>query len=261
MVRRRRAWFSPWRMTLVASSIIAVSFILLIVSFATARQNRTIFGSNLGGDWLAFQNAATILNHDGPQRLYDARLQQDLFHRALPDEPLNVSLPYANAPLLAKLIQPLGRLSYRMVLRDLDDLFNGDVYRVHRDRLACREPATRIVLVDSVALPVVRTAIPGMHSRRTDLGDWNAGALRCRLSAHRSPAPGGGVVLSICTYKPTLLPIVLLLLLATRQRRVIGGFACGGLFIATVSLIFMGTDCCRAYARICWPMPATRPPP
>ena len=105
-----------------------------------------------------------------------------------------------------------------MVVRDLDDLFNGDVHRVHRDRLAVPRACLEIVLVDSVALPAPSNhfAFECIHGGQISAIGMLASSAAAYLHIARRPL-AAGLVLSICTYKPTLLPIVLMLLLATRQ--------------------------------------------
>ena len=78
--------------------ILAIYLIILIVSFATAKRGRTIFGRSLGADFGAFYIAGLIFNDHDPASIYDVPLHRRLYHENFPDAPVDEELSYANAP-------------------------------------------------------------------------------------------------------------------------------------------------------------------
>ena len=56
-----------------------------------------------------------------------------------------------------------------------------------------------------------------------------------------------GLVRSVCSYKPTLLVLILPMLLLMRQWRTLAGFACGGAILAGLSLATVGPTACAQY--------------
>jgi Glycosyltransferase family 87 len=242
-------WPSARRVRRVAWSIIGISVVMLVVSFGTVKQGRTIFKTNLGGDWLAFHDAAVILNSAGAQHLYDTQLQGRLYHAALPDEPGNVSLPYANAPFLAMVIKPLGKVSYAGSFAIWTAcsllMFFGAICVAWKAAGLPWEWFGIAILVCCSFEPFAFECIHG--------GQISSIGLLAMCGAACLHVLGwpifAGISLAICTYKPTLLPIVLLMLVATRQWRVLAGFGYGAVILVAISMSRMGGACWIAYAK------------
>ena len=90
--------------------ILAIYLIILIVSFATAKRGRTIFGRSLGADFGAFYIAGLIFNDHDPASIYDVPLHRRLYHENFPDAPVDEELSYANVPFFVVPFVFLSRL-------------------------------------------------------------------------------------------------------------------------------------------------------
>ncbi|HMB94525.1 MAG TPA: glycosyltransferase family 87 protein, partial [Tepidisphaeraceae bacterium] len=226
--------------TMSATAVLIVSALLLVISFITARHNRTIFGTGLGGDWFAFHNAATILNQHNPARLYDLQLQSHLYHNQLPDEPPEACLPYANAPFLADAFRSFGLMPYAWsyatwTVLSLLMFITGLTFAWRAADLP-REQLGFGLLVCLSFEPLSMECIHGGQISAIAVLLFSS-AIYLHLSHRQLFA---GAILSFCIYKPTLLPIVMLMLLVTRQWRVIAGFFIGTFIIVLFSCMMLG---------------------
>jgi hypothetical protein len=70
-----------------------------------------------------------------------------------------------------------------------------------------------------------------------------------RLSLTSRPV-SAGLVLALCTYKPTLLPWILPMLLVMRQWRTLVGFATGASALAVISIATVGPQVCFDYVHM-----------
>ena len=96
----------------VCGAFLAVYGVALVVSFATQRDGRTIFGPNLGADYLSFYTAGKIHGEVERGRIYDRALQQEISLQVLPAQDPGTELPYANAPFFIlpfALLAQIGR--------------------------------------------------------------------------------------------------------------------------------------------------------
>ena len=87
--------------------LIGVNTLMIGLSFARAG-SVGLSGAPFGGDFIEFYNAGRILNHHGPNRLYDFELQQDLTQQFLP----GFSVPYVTPPYVAIMFSPLALLPF-----------------------------------------------------------------------------------------------------------------------------------------------------
>jgi hypothetical protein len=92
--------------------ILAIYVIVLIISFATAKRGRTIFGPSLGADFGAYYVAGLIFNNYDRASIYDVPLHWRLYHQNFPDAPLDEELGYANAPFFVAPFVFLSRVPY-----------------------------------------------------------------------------------------------------------------------------------------------------
>ncbi|HVT89904.1 MAG TPA: glycosyltransferase family 87 protein [Tepidisphaeraceae bacterium] len=238
------------RVRRVSIAVLLTSALLLIVAVLTAKNNRTIFGPNLGGDWLAFHDAGRILNEYGPNRLYDVGLQAELYHNTLPDEPPEANLPFANAPFVAVMAAPLAKLPYiasylAWVMISLA-IFVAALMLALRAADMPRSRWTFCLIVGLSFEPLMFECIHGGQISAIGLFALTAAAF---LNLSNRPL-SAGLALAVCIYKPTLLPIVLIMLAACRQWRVLGGFMIGSLLLGIFCLLAVGLEATFDYLRI-----------
>lgn len=238
------------RLRFTAASTVVVASLLLAISFATTSNNRTASGLGLGSDYLAFYDAGTILNHHGLDRLYDLNLQSQLYHANLPGEPEQANLPYANAPFFAAMLRPLALLPYGWSYAAWTSLslllFAGAFVLVWKTSGLPEKYRTFGLLVALSFEPFLIECLHGGQISAFGLL-WISlaiyyGKLRRQWAA--------GLALSVCIYKPTLLPLIIPMLLIMRQWRTLGGFAIGTALLALISLLAVGPHACADYLRM-----------
>lgn len=235
------------RLRFTAVATIVVGSLLLLVSFATTIENRTHNGLGLGSDYLAFYNAGMILSEYGPGRVYDLELQSRVYHRNLPGESPDAMLPYVNAPFFALMMRPLAALDYArsyaawVVLSVV--MFCAALELVWR---CSNLPARYWTLALMCGLSFEPFAIECLHGGQISAFGLLVISGAVYLSTTRRPFEAG-LVLSVCSYKPTLLVLILPMLLLMRQWRTLAGFACGGAILAGLSLATVGPTACAQY--------------
>ena len=238
------------RLRFTAATTIVVGSLLLLISFATTVENRTRRGLGLGSDYLAFYNAGTILNDYGPQRLYDLELQSRVYHRNLPGEPPEAMLPYANAPFFALIMRPLAALeypvSYALWVVISTAMFVAALSLVWR---CSNLPQRYWTLALMCGLSFEPFAIECLHGGQISPFGLMVISGAIYLSVTRR-AFEAGLVLSVATYKPTLLPIILPMLAIMRQWRTLAGFACGATILAGLSIATVGPAACAEYLHL-----------
>jgi hypothetical protein len=241
---------TPPRVRFAAAATVIVGCLLLVFSFATTRDNRAANGLGLGSDWLAFHNAATILNRYDASRLYDLGLQASLYHAALPGEPADASLPYANAPFLAVALRPLAMLPYAasyaawLVISAM--LFAGGLALIWPSSGPLHRYKPFAILL---ALSFVPFAIECLHGGQISAVGFFSICASIHFSRTGRPFTAG-CLLAICIYKPTLLPIILPMLFVMRQWRTLVGFAIGASVLGAISLLAVGPHACLDYVHL-----------
>lgn len=235
------------RLRFTAAAVIVVSCLLLAFSFATTQNNRAGNGLGLGSDYLAFYNAGTILNQHGFERLYDLDLQAQLYHENLPGEPDHVTLPYANAPFLAFLLRPIATLDYAWSYAawvGLSLLLFASAFGLIWKTTGLPDRYRGLALL--VALSFEPFLVECLHGGQISAFGiiWIALAI---FWSTRGRALAAGLALSVCIYKPTLLPLILAMLLVMRQWRTLVGFLLGTLCLAATSVALVGTQPCLDY--------------
>ena len=238
------------RLTAVSVAVLIVSALLFIVSFLTVQNNRTIFGTGLGGDWLAFYDAAHILNTHQPARLYDLQYQAELYHQNLPGESPQASLPFANAPFLAFALRPLAMLPYAGSFAIWTIL--SIAMFIAAIALACGAadlPREKFRFGLLLCLSFEPLAMECIHGGQISAIAMLAMCLAIYFQLNSAKLLAGAM-LSICIYKPTLLPIVILMLIASGQWRVLSGFFLGSILIIAISAMIFGTGPWMDYGRL-----------
>lgn len=239
------------RIHFVSVSVVAVSLLLLAVSFATADRGRTLLDTDLGADYAGFHAAASILSQGTPDQLYDFELHNRRYHECLPHLPEEARLPYVHPPFVALALRPLAALPYAWSFA-LWLLVSAGLYAVglallvrYLDALPRADRTTAVLLALSFE-PFIMEAWLG--------GQLSAVAFFCVAVALRCEARGrplaAGAAFGLCLYKPTLLVLLLPMLLLGRRWRTLAGVALTALVLAVVSVLGVGLRACVDYVEV-----------
>jgi hypothetical protein len=243
-------WFAPGRIGVTCFLVIVSAAALLGVSIATGRQGHTVFGPLIGSDFPQFYVAGMTLNERAPEQLYDFAAQQRRYHRLFAGLDEGESLPYVYAPFFSAIVRPLASLSYTGALlvwtAASAGLFLAGFALVWRASEGLgREQWRTALLVLAAFEPLLIECLVGGHA--TAFGFfWIAVTL---YFVRTGRAARGGLALSFCLYKPTLLVLIVPMLVASRQFRALGGFAAGALALALVSMLAIGGSACVQYVQ------------
>ncbi len=199
-------------------ALLFAAVLLAVTMLATSEGGRTRFGPGLGADFAQFYVAATLVRTDRTDQLYDLEVQDRLHHALLPAVPASWHLPYAYPAWLAWLISPLSHLPYEAAC----GVWYGitaclAVIGVRRSAIFWQDapPAWR-----RAAVPIA-LAFPALAFESWLGGQISVLALILVVEAIRADLEGhdawAGLMLGLLSYKPTLLPWILVMLMA-RQR-------------------------------------------
>ena len=228
----------------IAILVLAVYFIVLTVSFATAKRGKTIFGPFLGADFGAFYVAGQIFNQHGPANIYDGSLHRRLYKENFPDAPLDEELSYANAPFFIVPFIFLSRLPYAWayliwLVISLSLYVAGFSILWRSLQTLPGEIWLTSLLVALSFWPFLVECLAG--------GQTSAFGFFClALAIALEPRSKfwSGAVLALCAYKPTLLFLVVPMLLVTGRWLTLIGVAAGNLVLALLSFSLVGMQGC-----------------
>jgi hypothetical protein len=228
-------------------TILSCVLILLVVAFATAHDGRTVLGSNLGADFAQFYVVGKVFNDYSAASLYDRELERSLYHSLMPEETASSSLPYFYPPYFVPVLGLLARLSYAKaytawLITGLAAYLAGLALLRHRiPKLSERDWRTAVLLALSFSPFAVESWAGGQ------LSIWGFLLMSVALWADLRFPIVSGIALALCSYKPTLLILVVPMLILTRRWRALTGFASGIVVIAATSLALVGTRPNLAY--------------
>jgi hypothetical protein len=225
----------------VAGAFLILGSGLVVVSFATAEERFTRFGTALLPDFTAMYVAGTVLNEHGPARLYDFALQDELRHELVPALAADDRLPYLYAPWFACVWRglaawPYERAALAWVLVSVG-LMLGGFFCLRR---VCPEFSRRDWLL------VVLLGVSFEPHLFECLANGQVSAIPfCSLCAALWLVKSGrpwraGLVLSLLTYKPTQPILLMALLLVGRRWRIVAGIVCGVLLLAGLTALLLG---------------------
>lgn len=235
----------------ISITILVVVVIALIISCLTPMGKKTVFGTNIGEDYAALYIAGKISHEYQPNRLYDLKLQSDLYHTLRPYLSANETLPYLYPPFFALLFRPLAQLpyiySYLVWLFISGSLYLLGLILVFRSMRAIPgfHFLTCVLLAFSFEPFIVECWLGGQTSSVGFLGM----ALSFYLYQHQRHILSG-FALGLCLYKPTLLIIILPFLLVNRQGKILLGFTLCGLVLTLISVFTFGWHTCMNWFEI-----------
>lgn len=228
----------------IAILVLAIYAVVLIVSFATAKRGKTVFGPFLGADFGAFYVAGQIYNNYGPERIYDVELHRRLYKENFPDAPANEELTYANAPFFVALFIFLSRLPYAwayfiwLVLSVSLYVAGFSVLWRALESLPQEIRSTALLVALSFWPFLVECLAGGQTSA------FGFFCLALAVACETRSRFWSGAALALCAYKPTLLFLVGPMLLVSGRWLTLVGLAAGSLVLALVSFALVGVQGC-----------------
>ena len=228
----------------IAILVLAVFFIVLTVSFATAKRGKTIFGPFLGADFGAFYVAGQIFNQYDPARIYDFNLHRQLYREDFPDAPPDEALTYANSPFFIAPFVLLSRLPYAWayliwLLLSLSLYIGGFSILWRSVQSLPRDIWTTALLLALSFWPFLVECLAG--GQTSAVGFF---CLALAIAFENRSRFWSGVMLALCAYKPTLLLLVVPMLFVTGRWLTIVGLAAGSVVLALISWLLVGIAGC-----------------
>ena len=228
----------------IAILVLAVVFIVLTVSFATAKRGKTIFGPFLGADFGAFYVAGQIFNDHGPARIYDFELHRRVFKKNFPDAPPDEALTYANAPFFIAPFILLSRLPYAWayliwLVFSLSLYIAGFTILWRSLESLPQEIWLTALLIALSFWPFLVECLAG--GQTSAVGFF---CLALAIAIETRSRFWSGIVLALCAYKPTLLLLVGPMLLITGRWLTLAGLAAGSVVLAVFSWVLVGIEGC-----------------
>jgi hypothetical protein len=235
----------------VAITFIVIATLLLIFSFTTARNRKTAFGPALGADFASFYIAGQILNSPETEKLYDLPLQDQLYHELLPEASEDETLSFPYAPFLAVLVRPLALAPYEVafgawLVINLACYILGFLL-LWRSNPDLTEHSIRTPLL--VAVSFTPFLLEGW------IGGQSVGLIMLILGFSiylhsKGRHWEGGVILSLCLFKPTLLVLVVPMLLSSGKLKMFAGYLMGAFALLGVSWAAVGMEGLRGYVNL-----------
>jgi Glycosyltransferase family 87 len=229
---------------------LAAGLILCAVSLVLGFHGRPFMGRPLGGDFVEFYTIGRILNTHPPAEIYDLHLAVKLQHEILPTMSGTQMLVFGQAPYIAWLFRLFALLPYGwayVAWLGFSALLYITGLRVlfATARLNPEDRKTGYLLALSWAPFLFETWIGGQMAMVVFFvwvlffwcleQDWPWLA---------------GLALALCLFKPTLVALPALMLLANRRWRVVGGLAAGGAALAAASWATVGRTGLLAWSNI-----------
>lgn len=221
--------------------VLAVFLVVFLISFATSVRGHTIFGPYLGADFGAVYVAGKIFTTQSPGRIYDSTLQDRLYREEFPKAPSDSHLPYVNAPFFVLPFTLLSRLPYSWaylcwVILSLS-LFLVGFKLIWKSLDGIPRAAGFAALLLAVSfMPFLMECLAG---GQTSAVGFFCFAVAITSERHRRQILGG-LALSLCLYKPTLLLLTMPMLVVTRRSNMLLGFIIGSLVLTLVSFAAVG---------------------
>jgi hypothetical protein len=239
------------RIRFMSGCVLFIALLAAAASFLTTEQGVTCFGTALGVDYIGFYSAATILNRHSGDRLYDFDLQYQYYHEFIPGATPEERLPHLHPPFISLALRPLAALpypwSFGVWLCISAGLYVAGVHVLLKlvPALSFSDRITVVLLALSFQPFIMEAWLGGQLSAVGML----CIAVAIWLSQQRRPV-AAGLALGLCLYKPTLLVLLLPMLVATRQWRILAGVGITAAGLAAISLVGVGWHSCLTYIRL-----------
>lgn len=233
---RDARWMTPERALGYRNVILAVLFLAIVVSIATARHGINVSGIPIGADFISFWTASHIALSGVPQNAYDTSLHWTA-QKAVFNDPNLHYMAFFYPPVFLLICLPLAVLPYFCSLACWLGVTLYACWRTIRN-LAGRADLTWSIL----AFPAV--FVNAMHGQNGFLSTaLFAGAA---LTLERRPAIAG-LLFGCLIYKPHLLMMVPFALIAGRRWTTAATAVGTAMVLCLVSLAIFGADTWRAF--------------
>jgi hypothetical protein len=221
--------------------LVAAVAVMTLVAFATEDRGRTALGPALGADFTAFYAAGKLFAADPPARAYDWTAHTETFRALFPNAPRDRWLPFVQGPLAAVVLRPLAALPYAVAFAAwmaiaLACVVGGTLLVLRTlPRLGPEDRRTALFLTVAFEPVLVETVVGGQFA------GWAYLAFAAALAAdRRGRSFTAGVALGVLLYKPPLLALAGVGLVAGRRWRTVAGVVAGVGLAAAVSLAVVG---------------------
>jgi hypothetical protein len=200
------------------------------------------------GDFAAFYAVGEMLNQNPPQNIYDFQAHTAAMRRVSANFPDRPTLPYTHAPFEALMLRAIAGLPYRWAYLTWIGLsiglFLGGYWML--SPLLPQMNREQLVLGALLLLSWPPLLLYSLVNGQVCAVYFFSVACTLRL-VHEGCPMLAGVVLSLSTYKPTLLLLVVPMLLLTRQWLVVAGLVAGVVVLASISVATVGIAGCLAW--------------
>ena len=234
--------------TVGAIMMIVASLVLAVLAFLRGQAGHALLGVSFGADFANFYVAGKMLNEYPAERLYDIDLQARLYHDLAPDAPLDRTLVFPYAPVVAELFRPFAKMPYlaAAVVWTLCSvgLYLAGLHLACLGNVEASQRASATILAFSFVPFLVECCLGGQLSAVA----FFSLALAIRLE-QAGMIFASGLAAGLCWYKPTMLVWVLPMMLITRRWKALGGAAVAALMFAVLSLAMTGSDGVGGYLR------------
>jgi hypothetical protein len=214
--------------------------LILFVVLTGGRQVAAALGLGFQEDFIGFYQVGHLLNTHPPDRLYDFRVQEQVFLALRPGETF-LTLPYVHAPFEALLFRPLALLPYDVayVLWLAIGMAAYSVALVVVTRRFGPHHGPDRTIAFSLAYAFSPFMMEAWLGGNVTVIAFLALALTIALEDAGRPVLSG-CVLALCLNKPSLLVLILPMLLFSRRFRTLAGFACGTAVLVVSSSLLLG---------------------
>ncbi len=241
----------PEYLRLLAIGITLVGIVLGVLCFTTADQGTSQVGIPWGADFAGFYVAAQILDAHPPERLYDRKLHNELYHRLLPKLPKEDAIPYVHPPFVAGSLRLLTKLPYDVAvliwMAVTLVLYSGGVLLVQSTCAELNAKHRWLVLLLALSFePFLFECLLGGQLSAVGFFSFTL----CYYYLKQGKPLYAGLALGLCFYKPTLLILMLPMLLIGRQWLMLAGMTLTGVAYLSLSLLMVGWDCTFSYANV-----------
>lgn len=214
---------------------------VIVQAFAFVRDKR------VGGDFAVFYAEGQIALKYPHSELYNTELQDKEYASIVGAQ---ISSPFPYAPWFTLPLELIARLPYLpafLVWTSLSLIFLFLAYKLLANSLDLPSRWFSVGFLACLAFP------PYLFYSLLN-GQPTSFALLILASSYvliqRRHKLLGGIVLSLLTYKPTLLVLIGPMLLFTRQWRVLIGLAIGSTMLALISLAWAGVEGCLGFLKL-----------
>ncbi len=202
------------------------------------------------GDFVYFYGIGSVTNENAPVKLYDYAVQVKAFNAISPLHSGDIWGPCPYPPLVARFFSLFARLPFKLafILWAIISLalYITGIAAAVKDAFPGERLKASLIFCFALAFPpfLLGTLVNGQ------LSSIAISCIGLAIYEERHSKPFvSGLVLSVLTYKPTLLLLLLPMLLLTRRFRALFGFLTGAAAVFVASTALDGVEIWPAYLK------------